>query len=498
LGGARGALVKQPLTRFILSEDRDIYYRHRKLLFETGAPQMCEMRMVKKDAAPFWAQMEACLAQNAEGAPVCRAVVSDITIRKRVEADLRQVHDELEHRVTERTEALRRANEELRTDIINRKRVEEMLYRAEENFRRSLEDSPLGVRIVTEEGKTIYANQAILDIYGYDNMDELKATPVIKRYTPESFAEFQIRREKRKRGDDGPYEYEISIVRKDSEVRHLQVFRKDVLWDGERQFQVICRDITERKRMEKDLIATLQNLQETTEMLIEAEKQAAVGRLAAGVAHEILNPASIISSRLQFLEEENLSEEVRENLRVSREQLQRIVKISRDLRQSYTKKTGLLVSGDFCLVIEIGLQVAGRRIREDNVQVEYYPPPAAIPVKMEQDKLVKVMVILLLNARDAMTDSQEKRLAVAVQCQESSSSSRAVRLIIADNGCGIPVGDLNRIFDPFFTTKDPGKGTGLGLSICKSIIHEHGGSIWAEKNETGGASFIVELPLDLP
>jgi C4-dicarboxylate-specific signal transduction histidine kinase len=250
--------------------------------------------------------------------------------------------------------------------------------------------------------------------------------------------------------------------------------------------------------MEKDLIATLQNLQETTEMLIEAEKQAAVGRLAAGVAHEILNPASIISSRLQFLEEENLSEEVRENLRVSREQLQRIVKISRDLRQSYTKKTGLLVSGDFCLVIEIGLQVAGRRIREDNVQVEYYPPPAAIPVKMEQDKLVKVMVILLLNARDAMTDSQEKRLAVAVQCQESSSSSRAVRLIIADNGCGIPVGDLNRIFDPFFTTKDPGKGTGLGLSICKSIIHEHGGSIWAEKNETGGASFIVELPLDLP
>jgi PAS domain S-box-containing protein len=108
LGVTRGSLVKQPLTRFILSEDRDIYYRHRKLLFETGAPQMCEMRMVKKDAAPFWAQMEARLAQNAEGAPVCRAVVSDISARNRVEVELQQVRDELEHRVTERTEALRR------------------------------------------------------------------------------------------------------------------------------------------------------------------------------------------------------------------------------------------------------------------------------------------------------------------------------------------------------------------------------------------------------
>ena len=111
-------------------------------------------------------------------------------------------------------------------DITERKQAEEALRRAEENFRRSLDDSPLGVRIVTAEGETIYANRAILDIYGYDSIEELKTTPVEKRYTPESYAEYQIRREKRKRGDDVPSEYEISIVRKDGEVRHLQVFRK--------------------------------------------------------------------------------------------------------------------------------------------------------------------------------------------------------------------------------------------------------------------------------
>jgi len=497
LGVARGAMVKQPLTRFIHPEDRDIYYRRRKLLFETGTPQVCEMRMVKKDSAPFWAQMEARLMQNAEGAPVCRAVLSDITARNRVETELQQVHDELEHRVTERTEALRQANEELRTDIINRKRAEEMLHRAEENFRRSLEDSPLGVRIVTIEGETIYANRAILDIYGYDSVEELRTTPIKERYTPQSYAEFKIRRGKRKE-DDGPSEYEISIVRKNGEIRQLMVFRKDILWDDERQYQVIYQDITERKRVEKEMVETLQQLQETRDMLIQFEKHAAVGRLAAGVAHEILNPVSIIASRLQFLEEENLAESARENVRVCREQLKRIVKINQDLHQSAAKQPGMLVGGDLRRIIEVGLQMTERRIKEDHVQVEYDPLPEIIPVKMERDRLVKVMVNLILNACDAMTGNQLKRLTITVHRPEDSPKRYSIFLTVADNGQGIPAGNLNRIFEPFFTTKDPGKGTGLGLSVSKGIIQEHGGTIHSENNDMGGTSFIVELPLDHP
>jgi PAS domain S-box-containing protein len=138
-------------------------------------------------------------------------------------------------------------------DITAHRRAEESLRRTEENFRRSLEESPLGVRIVTEEGETIYANRAILNIYGYDSIEDLKTTPAKKRYTPESYAEFQIRREKRKQGSYVPSEYEISIIREDGEVRHLQVVRKEVLWDGERQFQVIYQDITERKQAEEVL-----------------------------------------------------------------------------------------------------------------------------------------------------------------------------------------------------------------------------------------------------
>src|SRR5208337_620971 len=145
-------------------------------------------------------------------------------------------------------------------DITERKLVEsqketalDALRKSEDNFHRSLDESPLGVRIVTAEGETLYANRAIVDIYGYDSIEELGGAPLTKLYTPESYAEFKIRKEKRERGEFGPSEYEISIVRKNGEVRQVHVFRREIFWNGARQFQVIYQDITDRKRAEKDL-----------------------------------------------------------------------------------------------------------------------------------------------------------------------------------------------------------------------------------------------------
>ncbi len=130
------------------------------------------------------------------------------------------------------------------------KLMQEELRVAEQNFRNSIDNSPLGIRIITAEGETIYANQAILDIYGYSSVEELKATPAKKRYTPESYAEHQERKEKRKLGKPGPPSYEVSIVRKDGEIRYLVLSRKEVVWNGEAQYQVIHQDITERKKAE--------------------------------------------------------------------------------------------------------------------------------------------------------------------------------------------------------------------------------------------------------
>jgi PAS domain S-box-containing protein len=96
LGVARSALVKQPLSRFVLREDQDTYYLHRKALLETGAPRAWDLRLLKKDAAPIWVRVEATAAQDADGASVCRAVVSDITENKRAERALMTANAKLE------------------------------------------------------------------------------------------------------------------------------------------------------------------------------------------------------------------------------------------------------------------------------------------------------------------------------------------------------------------------------------------------------------------
>ena len=134
-----------------------------------------------------------------------------------------------------------------------KKKADEMLKKSEENFHRSLDESPLGVRIVTADGKTIYANQEILNIYGYDSIEEMKMISHKDNYTPETYEEYKIRKEKRLRNEFFPSHYEISIICKDGKIRHLEVFRKQVLWNGEMQFQALYNDITERKQVEKAL-----------------------------------------------------------------------------------------------------------------------------------------------------------------------------------------------------------------------------------------------------
>jgi len=137
---------------------------------------------------------------------------------------------------------------EAHRNVQERQQAENELARSERNFRNSIDNSPLGTSIVTRDGKLIYANQAFLDIYDYDCIEKLRAVPLRRRYTRQSYVEHQQRRGKMHSGEPVPSAYELSIVRRGGEVRHLSVSWSGVRWDGERRFLVIYQDVTERKQ----------------------------------------------------------------------------------------------------------------------------------------------------------------------------------------------------------------------------------------------------------
>src|SRR5208337_122339 len=126
LGRERSDLVKQPLSRFIFGEDQDIYYLHTNRLFETRQHKECEVRMLKGDVTQFWARLEVVVIRGNNVEPTSRTTISDITKNKMAEEALKKAHDELERRVLERTMELSNLNNELKTEIEIRKRIEKM------------------------------------------------------------------------------------------------------------------------------------------------------------------------------------------------------------------------------------------------------------------------------------------------------------------------------------------------------------------------------------
>jgi len=169
-------------------------------------------------------------------------------------------YEELEKKLADAEALIARMQGEVETIISERDaalldtgELQEAYIESEQNFRNSMDACPLGIRIVTEDGNLLYANQAILDICGLNSIEELKTLLREQLYTPQSYAERQERIEKRQRGEFVPPEYEISIRRPDGETRNLQVLRKEVIWGGERQFLSMYQDITERKRVEEAL-----------------------------------------------------------------------------------------------------------------------------------------------------------------------------------------------------------------------------------------------------
>ena len=189
---------------------------------------------------------------------------------------------------------------------------------------------------------------------------------------------------------------------------------------------------------------------------------------------------------------EGISESIRKPLRICKSQLNRIVTITESLGRSSRTSEKHRGIGDMNETIERVVDLIAPQLRVDGIQthVELHSGLPFIP--MDKERIEQVIFNLVSNAAVAMTGSENKVLKIRTKPNPQGS----VLIVVSDTGTGIDPGDIDKIFDPFFTTKNPGEGTGLGLFIAYSIVQEHAGKIWAENNESGGASFYIDLPIE--
>lgn len=248
---------------------------------------------------------------------------------------------------------------------------------------------------------------------------------------------------------------------------------------GELQgFMGTIRDVTERKRMEQQVLLS--------------GRLAAIGELAAGVAHELNNPLTAVQGYAQFLATRNdLDESIRDDVETIFKEAKRATKITANLlsfARKHEHETSLICINE---VIRQSLELHIYRMRVNNIEVTT-ELDADLPQTMADfHQLQQVFANLVTNAEHAMTEANARgKLTIKTQLVGD-----VIRTSFTDDGPGISEDNLERIFDPFFTTKGVGKGTGLGLSICFGIVEQHGGRIYATSNPGKRTTFTVELPV---
>lgn len=232
--------------------------------------------------------------------------------------------------------------------------------------------------------------------------------------------------------------------------------------------------------------------------LYHDDRLAALGTMAAGIAHELnqpLNTIRVVTDGFLFGRAEGWPldpEELFEGLEMISKQVARMDKVIRNVRNFAREERD--TGGESVMAneaIENVFSMIGRQIEAHGIRVEKDLDPELPPLWTTLNELEQVVMNLIVNARQALDDCSRDPKKLRVR---TGSRDGAVLIEVSDNGGGIPDHLLEKIFDPFFTTKAAGKGTGLGLSISQSIVSRFGGRIEVCNNESGGATFVVFVP----
>ena len=372
------------------------------------------------------------------------------------------------------------------TDITDMKETEEALRKSEQQFRDLIENSPVGISII-QESRIVYQNPEQKKIYSLSS--ESSILNFMEYVHPDDLEKVKEAYENIVSGDPHSIEVDFRFYPPDSngnkaDLRWFQCRVIRFQYQGQDALLLNAVDISEAKQLEHQLLIK--------------NKMLSLGRVAAGIAHEIRNPLTGINTYLYTIEEfcdaDNLGSEEMEIIRqiitqiqVASNKIESVIKRVMDFSKPGAPK---MVRTNINESLEEAIKLSSVTMRKNDVKIEKSLAPELPKCYADPQLIEQVVLNLITNAAKAMENSNGNK------CVEIKSSAKNNTLCIqvADSGPGVPEEFREKIFDPFFTTKDD--GSGIGLNIAQRIVADHNGSITLVSSRWGGAEFKIELPIE--
>ncbi len=372
----------------------------------------------------------------------------------------------------------------LKEDITDKKRMESTLIDHERLIRSVIDNMKDGLIILNVDGNIQLFNKGAEEIFGY-SAEEVMDESVQILMGDEDRAKHSI-------GFKGylasnhlknKHAFEVWAKRKDGDFIPVELTVSQMVQRGERLIVGVVRDISARKESEKKLDMA-QN------QVIQAQKLAGIGELAAGVSHEVLNPVNIISVSTQMLKRKTSDDPVvQEYCAKVGHEIKRITKIMSALSAFSRENNGNFQKGLLSEEIDRVLVLVEEDLKLNNIKIVKNYLDDSAPIMYDSDKMRQVFLNLINNANHAMPEGGT----LTLSCSKGNDGCLLVK--ISDTGMGMDEEVREKIFDPFFTTKPEGEGTGMGLSIVHGIIEEHNGKIQVESEKGKGTTFTINFPL---
>jgi PAS domain S-box-containing protein len=465
--------------------DADIGYVRQVLASEIQTYSM-EKRYIHKNGSLVWINLTVSLVRKEDGEPdYFISVIEDIRERKQAEAEIRQLTENLERRVSDRTTELSIANEQLRGEIRERQQAQEAMRESEERYRQVVECCPEPIFIHTD-GEIVLVNSAAVKLYGATSPEKLIGRRVIDLAHPECR---EIVKEQMRQLTEEGKQTELSeqkLLRFDGTVIDVEVAAIPFTYQQRLAALVVARDISDRQLVMSELRKTLEKERELSEFQ---------SRIITTLSHEYRTPLTTIQSSAELLE--NYSYKWTEEKKLTH--LHRI--------QTSTKHMTNLVS-DALLIgkaeanklefnpapldVEQFCRELVEEMRSDGMSlttITFSSQGDSNDAYLDEKLLRQILTNLLSNA--IKYSPQGGIVQFDLECRDG-----VVRFSIQDEGIGIPAADQKRLFESFHRASNVGTlpGTGLGLSIVKKCVDLHGGQIAVESAVDVGTTFTVTLP----